>query len=245
MERIKSMEIRTHEISATEREQGVEKLAGEYRAAYKDYSHMASLLVNEGEFNELFAQEKDRIAEHSVPVENSAVEIWKFANKEGKLERFRYPEAEAGDLIHGTNWERLAAAAAEPLKLLKAMPADFGDGIWGVEKPEGGAVTLSDIRYGRGKSQGKEDFPLAVRIPSSVLRYIESREKKTGSKRYIRGAGNLKTESYISGATGQGLPLLFAEFGMPDGKWHTLSDLLNLPEIRSKMETRVERRAKK
>ena len=236
------MEISPHETSATEREQGVERLAGEYRAAYKDYSHMDSLLVNEGEFNELFAQEKDRIAEHSVPVEHSAVELWKFANKEGKLERFRYPEAEAGDLIHGTNWERLAAAAAEPLKLLKAMPADFGDGIWGVEKPEGGDVTLSDIRYGRGKSQGKEDFPVAVRIPNSVLRYIENREKKTGSKRYVRGAGNLKTESYISGATGQGLPLLFAEFGLPDGAWHTLPDLLALPEIQAKVRARTEKR---
>lgn len=239
------MEQGAKEISRGEREQGIEELAAEYRAAYKDYSQMASLLVNEGEFNELFEQEKDRIAEHSVPVENSAVEMWKFTNKEGRLERFRYPEAEAGDLIHGTNWGRLAAAAAEPLKLLKAMPADFGDGIWGVEKPEGGAVTLSDLRYGRGKSQGKEDFPLAVRIPSSVLRYIESREKKTGNRRYIRGAGNLKTESYISGAPGQGLPLLFAEFGLPDGKWHTLPDLLNLPEIRSKIEARAERRAKK
>lgn len=236
------MEINPQEISSTEREQRIEKLADEYRAAYKNYSQMASLLVSEGEFNELFEQEKKRIAEHSVPVEHSAVETWKSANKEGKLERFHYPEAEVGDLVHGTNWERLAAAAAEPLKLLKAMHADFGDGIWGVEKPEGGAVTLSDIRYGRGKSQGKEDFPVAVRIPSSVLRYVESRENKTGRKIYIRGAGNLKTESYISGVAEQGLPLLFTEFGLPDGKWHTLPDLLNLPEIRANIRARMEKR---
>lgn len=217
-------------------EEKLVSVVDEYRLAFRNYETIGRFIIDQAGFEDLLARQKENIISGSEYIGRGNIDIWKLANKAGKLERFSYPIAEKGDFIHATSWQKVVEAAAAKLKILTARKADFGEGIWFVAKSESGKINLSDIRYGRGKSQFREDFPVAVRIPAYIIDYLR-KEEESGErgKIVVERAGQVEEEGYISATEGQGIPLLFLEFGLPDGKWHNFLDLLDVPEVRMKM----------
>lgn len=232
MEGIK-MKIESGEKTPAEKK--LEEIAGEYRTLLRDYLHMGRSLLDRRDFDLLFSHEKEEILSESKPIDGGAIDFWKLKNKYGDTKKFSYPEATPSDLIHATTWNRLVKAASGEMKLLRATKAEFGEGIWFIKKKNSGPVD-DDLRYGRGKAQLKEDFAVAVRIPQSLVEYLKAKEKKANRKIVIENAGNLGGEGFISAAENQGLPLLFLEYGLPDGKWHTLLDILGTPDVRRRIE---------
>lgn len=168
---------------------------------------MGEFIIDREGFEELLARRKENIILNSKYIGRGNIDIWKLANKAGKFERSR--------------------------------KADFGEGIWFIKKSAAGQINLSDLRYGRGKSQLREDFPVAVRVPTYVIDYLKRQEKLEDIERgkiVVEQVGQVEGEGYVSVREGQGIPLIFLEFGMPDGKWHSLLDLLDVPEVRMRME---------
>jgi hypothetical protein len=225
-----NVKIERAETAAEEKE--LEEIAEEYRLALKNYEVMAQSLLDERDFDAVYSQEKEEIIEDSKPISGGVIDIWKFKNKAGKTEQFRYPDAEEGDFIHATTWNHLSSAASEKMKLLKASKSEIGEGIRFIDKRHGGPVA-DDLYLGRGQAQLKEDFAVAVKISKSVVDLLKEKKMSTASIKVVENAGNVAGEGYINADESQGLPLLFMKFGLPDGKWHTLPDILRTQEIRA------------
>lgn len=224
----------------------LDRLTAEYDSLFADDATVGNSLLGPEEFKELLNEEKGRIVENSVAIGAALPEIAGLRNKAGELFKLHhYPGAEAGDFIHAVNWQELVSAIAGD-KILKSNEVDGSTDIRFASKIEGGEITASELSSAKGRSYGKKDFPVAVRIPASIIEYFRSKEDRTGSKIIVEGAG-MANEGYISAAEGQGLPLLFAEFGLPDGKWHTLLDLMDTQDVRVALQQRqlAERKEKR
>lgn len=220
------------EQEARQREavQRLEAIANDYRI-FKD--HQQNSMLNPDEFEQLFLQIKDGLAQISNPVGAGMTELWAKRNLVNTLfELHNYPEAAEGDSVHATDWRRLVRLIAEGGEILPATASNYGTGIWFTAKSEQGKISAQDLGYGKGDAYGKENFPVAVRIPKGVINFLREKEMRTESKIVVENAGNIEGEGYISAAQGQGLPLLFLEIGLPDGKWHTLADIRDVHEVR-------------